>query len=357
MSASQPLAPWLHKQLKTLLGQRGHAVLLSGPSGLGQYELALALARAWLCEHPTADGACGQCSSCHAIDVRTHADLCVLLPEILSLELGWPLDEKTQDDLDNKKRKPSREIRVDAAREAVSFTQFTRSGGDTKVVLVYPAETMNGITANTLLKTLEEPPGEVKFVLATESAEQLLPTIRSRCQTHAMTWPAFDEALAWLVEACAANGAGGKSVQADDLRVLLGAAGGRPADVMQLLRERDAKEAAARWRALPRAVVQGDASVLADGGPAQAVSALQKLCHDMWALKLGAAPRFFPVDCLPSFPAATAGKGGPKGPTLYGLGQWAKDLSASARTADHPFNAGLMLEALVSRAQLALRGQ
>ncbi|MCX7242346.1 MAG: DNA polymerase III subunit delta', partial [Polaromonas sp.] len=157
--AAPALAPWLQDQLQSLLSQRGHAWLLSGPSGLGQFELALALARAWLCEAPTPQGACGHCGSCHAVDVHTHADLCMLMPETLFLELGWPLDQKTQEELDAKKRKPSKEIKVDAAREAVSFTQFTRSRGNTKVVLVFPAERMNAITANSLLKTLEEPPG------------------------------------------------------------------------------------------------------------------------------------------------------------------------------------------------------
>src|SRR5450830_564891 len=208
LNQSQRLAPWLQTQLESLLAQRGHAWLLSGPSGLGQFDLALALARAWLCEQPTAQGACGHCGSCHAVDVHTHADLCMLMPETLSLTLGWPLDEKTQDDLDAKKRKPSKEIKVDAAREAVSFTQFTRSRGSTKVVLVFPAERMNNITANTLLKTLEEPPGAVKFILATEAAHQLLPTIRSRCLGHTMLWPEFEPALAWLgKEASPAGGA------------------------------------------------------------------------------------------------------------------------------------------------------
>ena len=84
MSASD-LAPWIAAQATALLAQRGHAWLLAGPSGLGQYSLALTLVRAWLCEQPSAQGACGQCSSCHAIDVRTHADLCVLMPETVML--------------------------------------------------------------------------------------------------------------------------------------------------------------------------------------------------------------------------------------------------------------------------------
>ena len=51
------LAPWLQRQLASLRQQRSHALLLSGPPGLGQYELALELARVWLCERPSDQGA------------------------------------------------------------------------------------------------------------------------------------------------------------------------------------------------------------------------------------------------------------------------------------------------------------
>jgi len=81
----QALPPWLQRQLASLRQQRSHALLLSGPPGLGQYELALELARVWLCERPSDQGACGACSGCHAIEVRTHPDLFVLLPEVLAI--------------------------------------------------------------------------------------------------------------------------------------------------------------------------------------------------------------------------------------------------------------------------------
>jgi DNA polymerase-3 subunit delta' len=123
------------------------------------------------------------------------------MPETLALELSWPLDEKTQKDLDDKKRKPSKEIRVEAARDMVAFSQQTRSGGSTKVVFVYPAERMNHVTANTILKTLEEPPGECRFVLASEAAHQLLPTIRSRCKPKACPQPMPPSCCAPLVAA------------------------------------------------------------------------------------------------------------------------------------------------------------
>jgi len=198
VSDATPLAPWLQAQRQSLLAQRGHAWLLQGPSGMGQFELGMALVRAWLCEQPGAHGACGHCASCHSIDVHAHADLCVLMPEADMLARGWPLSEKAQAEIDDKKRKPSKEIRVDAMRDAVEFTQRTSARGRGKAVLVYPAEQMNAITANALLKTLEEPPGDVRFVLATEAAHQLLPTIRSRCLTHTMLWPHEAQMLQWL---------------------------------------------------------------------------------------------------------------------------------------------------------------
>ena len=323
-------APWIAAQRQALARQPGHALLLQGPSGLGQYALALELAQAWLCESPSDQGACGQCPSCHGIAVRTHADLCVLMPETEMLARGWPLSEKAQQEIDEKKRKPSREIRVDALRDAVEFAQRTSGRGQGKVVLVYPAERMNAVTANALLKTLEEPVGDLRFVLATEAAHQLLPTIRSRCLTHTMAWPQAPQALEWLQ----ANGLPGT-----EAIVLLRAAGGRPEDALRLAA---AGITAQRWTALPRALARGDASALADWPPAQAVDALQKTCHDLLSVVAGGTPRFFAAADLPA-----AVSPGP-------LAAWWRELADTLRTAEHPFNPGLMLEALVSRARAAL---
>ena len=219
-------APWIQRQSLALLSQQGHAWLLQGPSGLGQYELATSMVSAWLCESDTAlsAGACGHCSSCHALRVHTHADLMVLMPETILLELGWPLSEKAQSEIDNKTRKPSKEIRIDAMRDAIEFSQRTNARGRGKAVLVFPAERMNHVTANALLKTLEEPPGDVKFVLATVAAHQLLPTIRSRCLIHTMAWPSDAEAVQWLET---------QSFAKDEAMVLLKAAGGRPDEVLK----------------------------------------------------------------------------------------------------------------------------
>ncbi|WP_218243187.1 DNA polymerase III subunit delta' [Comamonas fluminis] len=331
MSETPQPAPWIAAQRRQLLAQRGHAWLLQGPSGLGQYELGLSLVRAWLCDQPTADGACGHCGSCHAIDVRAHADLCVLMPEVQMMALGWPLPEKAQSEIDDKKRKPSKEIRVEAMRDAVEFCQRTSARGKGKAVLVYPAEQMNAIAANALLKTLEEPPGDARFVLASEAAHQLLPTIRSRCLTHTMTWPATAEATQWLQAQGMSEG---------DAAMALQATGGRPGDALRM--SADAGKTAA-WSQLPRQIAKGDVAALGAFAPADAVEALQKICHDLMAIASGAAPRYFSGADLPAKPLS-----------MSLLATWSRELLQAARTADHPFNAGLMTEALAARARSVL---
>ena len=327
------LAPWLEQQRQALLAQRGHAWLLQGPSGMGQFELGMAMVRAWLCEQPTAQGACGHCTSCHSIDAHAHADLCVLMPEVDMIERGWPLSEKAQSDIDDKKRKASKEIRVDAMRDAVEFTQRTNARGRGKAVLVYPAEQMNAITANALLKTLEEPPGDVRFVLATEAAHQLLPTIRSRCLAHTMLWPKDAEMQQWLQD---------QGLSAADAQAWLRAAGGRPLDAWRMAQAGKGLDV---FQRLPKAVAAGEVAVFADMSQPQVVQWLQKLCHDLMCVAQGAAPRYFAAQDLPHAPSAMV------------LARWAKSLAQEARTAEHPFNAGLMTEALVAQARTVLHSR
>lgn len=323
-------APWIHRQSLSLLAQQGHAWLLQGPSGLGQYALATALVSAWLCEseHALTQGACGHCGSCHALSVHTHADLFVLMPETVLLELGWPLSEKAQAEIDNKTRKPSKEIRIDAMRDAIEFSQRTNARGRGKAVLVYPAERMNHVTANALLKTLEEPPGDVKFFLASEAAHQLLPTIRSRCLIHTMAWPNHQEAEAWLTQ---------HGFSAEEATFALRTAGGRPDEVF---RQKELGQTMQWWAQFPRAMQAGDASYCSNLPPSEVIDALQKLCHDLMMRQAEASLRYFNASDLPSIKSNGAN-----------LTAWFKRLSQAARSSEHPFNAGLMLEALCSEAR------
>jgi DNA polymerase-3 subunit delta' len=250
------------------------------------------------------------------------------MPETILLALGWPLSEKAQSEIDNKTRKPSKEIRIDAMRDAIEFSQRTNARGKGKAVLVFPAERMNHVTANALLKTLEEPPGDVKFVLATEAAHQLLPTIRSRCLSYTMAWPSTPEAVTWLQ---------GQGLSSDDAHSLLKAAGGRPDEV---LKQRSLGQTMPWWSKFPKAMLAGDASHCSDLPPSEVIDALQKLCHDLLMVQTQASLRYFNEADLPKLKVSSAQ-----------LTAWFKRLSQAAKTSEHPFNAGLMLEALCTEAR------
>lgn len=339
---TQPV--WITRQLHTLLQQRAHAWLIQGARGMGQWQLAHALAAAWLCEanaHNTSpqpiapSPACGQCASCHMVVSKTHADLLVLMPETQLLAHDFPLDSKAQQDLAEKKRKPSKEIRIDAMRAAIHFAQHTSSRNMGKVVLIYPAERMNTITANALLKTLEEPAGNTKFILATEAAHQLLPTIRSRCIAHHMQLPSQVEALAWL------------RTQGQDeaaAKVLLAASGGNPQEAVDMTAN-DLQASA--WQHLPQAAIRGEIAAFKDFTPAQTIVILQKLCHDLLCQKAQTSPRFFTSEALPKVAVGS----------WASLTAWSKQLRQTARTAEHPYNANLFTEHLLAQCAQACRRQ
>ncbi len=340
-TAASALLPWLRAPLaQALRDVRGHATLIAGTAGVGQHEFARALARGWLCEAerrdpgPGADdeGAfrpCGVCASCRLVAAGSHPDLLELLPEALRIELGEAdaAGGMTGDDAPARKSRPSRDIRVEAVRNAIDWCQRSSGRGRAKVLLLYPAEAMNMVAANALLKTLEEPPGLLRVLLATQAPGLLLPTLRSRCQWLALPMPPAPQALAWLA---------GQGIAEPEL--LLRAAGGQPLAARAMAR---CGIDAAGWLALPKLVRQGRAGDHAGGlaawGVPAAVDALTRLCHDLMALAVGAAPRFFDAAALPP------------GAALAPLLAWSRALADAARHDEHPWNAALLLEALVGQ--------
>ncbi|MET0520224.1 MAG: DNA polymerase III subunit delta' [Burkholderiaceae bacterium] len=324
--------PWLAQPLRQALASaRSHALLVQGPAGVGQFDLALLLAQAWLCEAPRADGsACEACASCRLFHSHTHPDFQLLVPEALRESLGWGAPEgEGATPAKESKTKPSREIKIDAVRAMLSFAQATSARGRAKVVVVYPAEALNTVAANALLKTLEEPAGRLRFVLASSAPEALLPTIRSRCQPLPLALPDRAPALQWLAE---------QGVEAPE--ILLAAAGGRPQEA------RDWFEAGLRaqaWLQLPQRLARGEAQALADWPQPRAIDALQRLSHDLLRRAHGAPPSYFPADSLPS-PKLAA-------PLLA----WDAALRRAARHAEHPLNAGLLMESRFAQGHQALR--
>jgi len=346
------LLPWQAGVLQDALANlRSAGALIHGAPGSGQLNLAVNLAKAWLCETNAASrepsmfgdvpatgqpqAACGLCPSCHLVDTGYHPDLMVVLPESSMHEMGWPhLIEALEkgDKGEGKKKKLSTEIKVDAIREVVVFSQSTISRGVAKVVVVHPAERMNTVSANTLLKTLEEPPGSVRFLLSCGSLEDVLPTVRSRCQAWHLALPQGEGVLAWLAEQS-------PNLKVPDAALLLQAAGQSPQAALQLLAQGWQADG---WKRLPREIKQGKLGICAGWPLSLLMDTLQKLAHDLACVAVQAPPRYFPPEALPAqahLARATA---------------WAQELRQASRHADHPFNAALKAESLLFQARRAM---
>jgi DNA polymerase-3 subunit delta' len=329
--------PWLAAPLRQALrSQQGHAILVRGPGGVGEFELALALAQGWLCEatdRPIEERPCRGCASCKLFTARSHPDLLVLVPEALRESLGWDLgggeSEEGGAGEASGKRKPSKEIRVEAIRAAIAFATTTSARGRGKVVIVHPAERMNEVAASASLKTLEEPAGAARFVLCAARPDQLLATILSRCQQIALPIPPRDSAAVWL-----------QRYGVERPEVLLAASGGRPQEALRLS---DRGVDAAAWLALPARVAAGDAATLHGWPLPTAVDALQKLCHDALSLACGAEPHYFTGGRLRGDAAIDA------------LLRWWRELARVADEVEHPWSVDLTVESLVAQGCEALK--
>lgn len=331
MSDRPDLLPWLAAPLSQGLALRAHALLLHGPGGVGQFELGLALAAGWLCEDAVAPAhACGHCGSCRLMAAQAHPDFHLLLPAALREPLGWTAGDEGEEGAKTAKTKakPSKEIRVEAVRAAIDWGHVTSSRGRAKVMLLHPAQAINLVGANALLKTLEEPPGQLRLILTAQDEDSLLPTIRSRCQRLRLELPPAAQSLAWLAE---------QGVERPE--VLLAAAGGQPLQAQALAAEGVSSDA---WEGVPGAVHRGAAASLADWPLPRLIDALQKLCHDLMCVHAGGPPRYFGSSALTPLTRRNS-PGWPR------LAEWSRELTQAARHDEHPWHAGLRIEALVGQ--------
>ncbi len=142
-----------------------HAYLFVGPAHVGKMALALNLAQALNCE--AVEPPCGQCDSCQKVASAKHADV-----QIIGLGHNG----------DSTEARPRAEISIDQIRQVQHSANLPPFEGRHKVFIIDEAELLSIEAANCLLKTLEEPVGEVVFILLATN-ERLLPaTVVSRCQ-------------------------------------------------------------------------------------------------------------------------------------------------------------------------------
>ena len=168
---------WQQARLAVEQDRLAHAVLLSGAEGCGISRFALEFSRYLLCEADSGTAACGQCRSCLLFDAGNHPDILVVNPE----------GNGTQ-------------IKVEAVRDLIAYLQLSNHYGRYKIVIIEPAEGMNRHSANSLLKTLEEPAPSTLLMLVSYQTGKLPVTIRSRCQKISFNGVDRQAARAWLDE-------------------------------------------------------------------------------------------------------------------------------------------------------------
>ncbi|RAK04991.1 DNA polymerase III delta prime subunit [Halanaerobium saccharolyticum] len=146
----------LQDEIKT--DRISHAYLFSAKEGTGKSKLAFEFAKASFCEESEADS-CGSCINCRKMDHQNHPDF-----KMISVQEGKSA------------------ISIDQIRELKKEIAYKPYDSDHKIYIMETAEKMTKEAANSLLKTLEEPPSFATIILLVEDSGKLLPTIVSRCQ-------------------------------------------------------------------------------------------------------------------------------------------------------------------------------
>jgi DNA polymerase-3 subunit delta' len=184
-------------------GRTRQAYLICGPDGVGKRGLAVGLAAALSCLNPSRPGdSCGECRACRLIAAGAYPDLHRLEAE----HVGGVL-------------------KVDQVRELLRQLSLAPYEGRWRIALLLRFHEANASAANALLKTLEEPTSQAILILTARTAESLLPTIVSRCETVV---------LRPLTAVEIANGLKARGVEAGRAAMAAALSGGRPEMAMRL---------------------------------------------------------------------------------------------------------------------------
>ena len=202
--------PWQIDQMQRLIlmhhqNRLPHALLFSGPDGIGLKTFALAFVMRSLClsNDKNLEIACGNCKSCTLFLGESNPDLYSIEP-----------DEK------------GKTIKIEQIRELIEYASLKSFSANMKVVIIDSADMMNRNAAPALLKTLEEPPEQTQIILLSHSPSKLPITIRSRCQRIDFKPTYSEDTVSWLNSKL-----GNSSV---DPEILLRLSGGSPLKAIQL---------------------------------------------------------------------------------------------------------------------------
>jgi len=292
--------------------------------------------------------ACQGCTSCHWFEQGTHPDFRLLLSGAQSIEMqessetqasltlkSWTkrIAEEALEEQQKKGKKPSKEISVHQVRSLANLINLSTHQGGHRVVLIYPAETMNTNAANALLKTLEEPPDRMLIILVSHKPQQLLPTIVSRCLTLAAPIPSIEASSAWLQQQKFANPV-----------AMLARSGFAPLLAARLAEEAIEENEYNLFLQEIRQPAKFDAFTLAEQlqriEPIHVIHWLQQWCYDLGSAKLTGKVRYHPylTDSVKNLSDNIA---------ILKLLHYQNELIIAKREALHPLNPKLLFESIL----------
>ena len=198
-------------------GRIPHAILLEGPEGIGKFALARAFAQYVHCENPQNNDSCGRCPSCLQHQSFNHIDTHFVFPVVKRKNKSTVISDDYIEEwrefifqnpymdfekwllaLDNINAQP--QIYVDESVDIIRKLNFTAHKAKYKIVLIWLPERMKIECANKLLKLIEEPYSDTLFVLVSNDAKQILPTIYSRTQRLELLRLGNSEVSSYLVQ-------------------------------------------------------------------------------------------------------------------------------------------------------------
>ena len=369
----QPIAPWLKDLWDGLpFTAFPHALLIHGQAGIGKYDFAIKLAAALLCEckDPQISKPCLQCEACRWFATGNHPDFIALVPEMqrkylpqAPLEGGQAdapvrttkiLEDESEAEGGDKKEK--RFIAIAHARDVIGSLGLGSHRGGNRVILVYPLEQLKPEAANTLLKSLEEPPPQTIFILVAARLDRVLPTIRSRCRLLQAPKPKRAIGLSWLQNKIASEKL--NVISALEVEALYDELGGAPFAVYESLLARNnqdekdelmlgalatknllqglAKGSNIDWLNIAEKIHKAPAPIL--------LTALQRWCADLQGLAQANTIRYYPkqTDVLKALANQVR---------LVKLMRFWKLLLQARRHENHPLATRIQMEALLLQYQ------
>ena len=368
-SNEKSVAPWLKALWESVdLANCPNAILLHGQSGIGKFVFGLELAKSLLCESAERSSRpCNQCEACHWFNTGNHPDFIALVPEThrkLLPHADYESDESpkksksVRDDSDGEasEKKEKKNISIEETRSAIESLSIGSHRGGNRVILIYPLEMLRSDSANTLLKSLEEPPENTIFILLADRLDRVLPTIRSRCRLLAAPRPDRAQGLAWL--RAELPKIKGLRINEADVETIYDEQGGAPYSVLESLIARNNQDekdvltiSIQASRYLLQSMTQGVRINWLDAAEkthkaqyGYLLAAMQRWTSDLQAVAQGGNPRYYPKHL-------SILKGLSQTAKTTKLHQFWKSLVQARRHENHPLANRVQLEALLSQYQ------